>query len=188
MTPSLELSQFEKKLFRLCDASGEMQFTLEAKGSITRSMLDTKDVFIFDAGFEVFVWIGKGATVFEKLEGFNYAQRYLHLESRPATLPITRILEGGDSSPIFDLAFSPEAQDLTEGVRHTIARAMRMRRQKQEESRLEAERLHNEKKQELQAVEEVPVRVLVFRVWFSTSDSPLPPSFSSSSSSLVFVC
>jgi gelsolin len=89
---------FEKKLFRLSDASGEMKFTEEAKGTAVKmSLLDTNDVFVFDAGHEVFVWMGLGATEQERKKGLGYAQDYLTKFNRPAYLPITRVMEGGET-------------------------------------------------------------------------------------------
>jgi len=51
------------KLFRLSDASGKMLFTKEAEGKLSQSQLDTNDVFVVDAGIEVFVWVGDRTCV-----------------------------------------------------------------------------------------------------------------------------
>jgi len=88
----------DKKLFRLSDASGKMEFKEVASGnSVKKSLLDSKDVFILDTGAEIFAWIGKGASVTEKKKSMQYAQEYLQKYSRPAYLPISRILEGGEN-------------------------------------------------------------------------------------------
>jgi len=87
----------EKKLFRLSDASGKIEFKEVAKGKISKSLLDSNDAFVFDAGSEVFVWIGKKASAQEKKEGLGYAQTYLKNNKRPAVTPISRILEGAEN-------------------------------------------------------------------------------------------
>jgi len=88
-----------KLLFHLSDASGKMEFKQVASGSACkRSLLNSDDVFILDTGAEVFAWIGKGASVDEKSKALSYAQDYLTNFSRPAYLPISRILESSENS------------------------------------------------------------------------------------------
>jgi hypothetical protein len=86
---------FEKTLYRLSDASGKLTFT-KVK-DVKRSSLDSNDVFVLDTGAEVFAWIGKKSSVGEKQKALQYAQDYLHQHNRPAHLPISRILEGGEN-------------------------------------------------------------------------------------------
>jgi len=94
-----------RKLFKLSDASGKLEFTLVAQGNaIKRSQLDPNDVFIFDVGQEIFTWIGKGASPDERAKAMQSAQDYLKAQSRPAYLPITRILQGGENE-VFETAF-----------------------------------------------------------------------------------
>jgi len=87
----------EKKLFRLSDASGKITFKEVAAGKINKKMLDTNDAFVFDAGNEIFVWIGKKASAEEKKHGLGYAQSYLKDSGRPSITPISRILEGAEN-------------------------------------------------------------------------------------------
>jgi len=89
---------------KLSDASGMLTFTEVASGKLSKSMLDSNDVFVCDTGAEIFSWIGKGASRQERDGALQYAQEYLNRYNRPAFLPITRILEGGEN-PVFDLAF-----------------------------------------------------------------------------------
>eukprot|EP00158_Paraphelidium_tribonemae_P009307 Partr_v1_DN28827_c1_g1_i5_m33949 putative gelsolin len=96
-----------KRLFRLSDASGTLEFKEEASGKIRKSMFDTNDCFVFDAGHEVFVWLGKKATAQEKRHGITYASDYLKKYNRPAYLPISRVLEGGENE-VFNDAIDPE--------------------------------------------------------------------------------
>jgi len=91
----------EQKLFQLSDASGSLTFTEikpEVKGKYKRAHLKSEDVFIFDAGNEVFAWIGKGASAQEKREAMQYAQNYLKKSGRNTSLPVTKILEGADNN------------------------------------------------------------------------------------------
>jgi gelsolin len=93
-----------KALFQLSDASGKLEFKQVAAGVIKRSMLKSEDVFILDTGNEVFAWIGKGASAQEKAKALGFAQDYLGKYNRPAFLPISRVLEGGENE-VFEAAF-----------------------------------------------------------------------------------
>ena len=64
---------FVKSIFRLSDEGGKLEFSLVSEGSISRSSLDSKDVFIVDTGKSLFVWVGKGASVDEKKNSMTYA-------------------------------------------------------------------------------------------------------------------
>jgi len=87
-----------RKLFRLSDETGKMEFTLIAEGNaIKRNQLESKDVFIFDAGSEVYSWVGKGASKEEKKQALGQAQSYLTKYKRPAWTPIVRVLEGQEN-------------------------------------------------------------------------------------------
>jgi len=87
-----------RKLFQLSDATGKMEFKLIAEGlAIKRTQLISDDVMIFDAGNEVYAWIGKGASKEEKKQALGFAQDYLTKYNRPAYLPISRVLEGGEN-------------------------------------------------------------------------------------------
>jgi len=95
----------EKRLFRLSDSSGKLEFTEVSKGkAIKRNQLDSSDVFIMDTGAEVFAWIGKGASVQEKKKAMSFVQEYLTKFKRPMFLPIARVLEGGENE-VFEAAF-----------------------------------------------------------------------------------
>jgi len=86
-----------KRLMRLSDASGKVQFTEVATDKVRKPMFDGNDVFIFDAVSEVFAWVGKKASPQEKRLALQYAQDYLVHYKRPAWLPISRVLEGGEN-------------------------------------------------------------------------------------------
>lgn len=91
----------EQRLFRLSDSTGDLkctEVTPAVKGKYKKDMLKSEDVFIFDAGNEVFVWVGAGASAQEKREAMKSAADYMKQNSRPAALPITKILEGADNN------------------------------------------------------------------------------------------
>jgi len=88
----LELDKL--KLFRLSDASGAITFTKEHEGKIVQSMLDPNDAFVLDAGIELFIWIGSGASQKEKSYAMKHAMEYLKQVGKPATTPITRVVQG----------------------------------------------------------------------------------------------
>jgi len=88
-----------RRLMHLSDASGKMEFKQVAEGNaIKKSMFQSDDVMIFDAGHEVFAWIGKGASKEEKKNALGYAQTYLTQYQRPSFIPITRVQEAGESA------------------------------------------------------------------------------------------
>jgi len=78
-----------------------------ASGKIPRDLLDSNDVFIFDTGFEVFAWVGKGASRAEKKTALQFAQDYLIAYKKPLQTPISRILEGGENE-VFEACFDPK--------------------------------------------------------------------------------
>lgn len=87
-----------RRLMHLSDASGKMEFKLVAEGNaIKKSQFISDDVMILDAGYEVFTWIGKGASKEEKKNALGYAQTYLTQYKRPSHIPITRVQEAGES-------------------------------------------------------------------------------------------
>jgi len=93
-----------KRLFRLSDATGNMEFEQIAQDKIFRRQLTSADAFIFDTGSHVFAWVGRNASVAEKSKSLKYAQDYLTQYKRPAVIPITRILDGGENSE-FETSF-----------------------------------------------------------------------------------
>jgi len=96
----------QKKLYQLSDATGKLEFKEVASttGKIKRKSLDSNDVFVLDTGAEVFAWIGKGSSKGERKTAMQYAQDYLKKYNRPAWVPISRILEGGENE-VFEACF-----------------------------------------------------------------------------------
>jgi gelsolin len=99
--------QSNKELWQLSDKTGTLVFNKVADTKVPRSLLDTKDVFVFDIGSEVYVWVGLKASEGERRNAMQFAGKYLKDQGRPAFLPITRVLEGGDNK-IFESSFDKE--------------------------------------------------------------------------------
>ncbi|KAF8930307.1 hypothetical protein BGZ58_008341 [Dissophora ornata] len=92
-----EEPEYVKKLHRLSNAKGSLEFTLEASGSqVTKDKLDSNDVFILDVYHEIFVWVGSRSNQEEHREGLHYAQEYLKKEGLNSHTPIAKVLEDGD--------------------------------------------------------------------------------------------
>ena len=85
------------KLYRISDESGDHEFTLEAEGKVSRSKLHSEDSFLFDAGHEIFIYVGKNSSRGEHKYAMQFAQDYLVQEKRPHWLPISLIHEGGEN-------------------------------------------------------------------------------------------
>ncbi|KAG0311671.1 hypothetical protein BG000_006568, partial [Podila horticola] len=85
---------------------GSLVFTKEGSGpEVTKSLLDSNDVFILDVGHEIFVWVGANANKEEHKNGLHYAQEYLKRENMPSHVPIAKVLEEGDHT-MFDNALN----------------------------------------------------------------------------------
>ena len=48
-------------MYQLSDASGKLTFKTVAQGKLDKSLLDSQDVFLVDAGGHLYVWVGKGS-------------------------------------------------------------------------------------------------------------------------------
>jgi len=95
--------KYEKKsskaLYQLSDSSGEMKFTEVAKGkACKKDLLKSDDVFILNSGCEIYVWVGKGASDEEKAKAMGFATKYLKDHDLPLQMPVTKVLEGNESS------------------------------------------------------------------------------------------
>lgn len=97
----------EKRLFQVSNSSGSLEMKMVSEGTVKKSQLVSDDVMIFDIGSEVFVWAGKGADKEEKKSSMSFAGKYLVDYKRPAFLPISAILEGGENET-FNSSFDKE--------------------------------------------------------------------------------
>ncbi|XP_072045734.1 LOW QUALITY PROTEIN: gelsolin-like protein 2 [Amphiura filiformis] len=83
-------------MHRVSDATGTMEFRQIAVGKLSRSKLDTDDVFVVDTTKELFVWIGRGASIDERRNSLTYAHNYLMATSHPF-IPVTVVQEGAET-------------------------------------------------------------------------------------------
>lgn len=99
-----ELATKPHRLFRLSDASGSLSFDLVKEGQgISRSDLDTNDVFLLDVGKVIWVWQGLGASSTEKAMWIRVAQGYVKQlqekqeNSESYLIPVAKVVEGHES-------------------------------------------------------------------------------------------
>jgi len=89
----------------LSEANGKLTFKEVASGAnVKRSLLNSENVYIFDAGSEVYAWVGKKSTTGERKVALQYAHDYLVEHKRPIQTPISRVVEGGENHT-FETAF-----------------------------------------------------------------------------------
>mmetsp|Transcript_19791 Transcript_19791/g.60998 ORF Transcript_19791/g.60998 Transcript_19791/m.60998 type:complete len:375 (-) Transcript_19791:36-1160(-) len=88
----------EGVLYRLSDASGSLTCSETARGDIKKSMLDSADVFLLDAGREVFVWIGSGASDAERCNAMSTATAYLTSANKPISTAVHCIKEESEGT------------------------------------------------------------------------------------------
>jgi len=78
-------------------AGGKYVFESMDKGyKISKNLLDTKAVMVFDLGFEVYVWVGLASRSFSEETFAAIALDYKAQFNRPDNVHFHRILEGGE--------------------------------------------------------------------------------------------
>ena len=85
------------KLYCISDETGDHEFTFVMEGKVPRSKLSSDDTFLFDAGYEIFIYVGKDSSRGEHKYAMQFAQDYLIKEDRPHWLPISLVHEGGEN-------------------------------------------------------------------------------------------
>jgi len=92
------VGKIERKMFQVHFEGNKTDFS---EVPYSKTSLKSDDVFVCDAIHSIFIWCGKGANPTERKEGFTFAQSYLNRkhqeDNRPATLPIVRVMEGGEN-------------------------------------------------------------------------------------------
>ena len=84
----------EGVLYKLSDSTGSLTCSEAKRGDIKMSDLDSNDVFILDAGREIFVWVGSGASDAERRNAMPTAQAYLHANNKPIHTAVHCVNEG----------------------------------------------------------------------------------------------
>lgn len=103
-----DMSEFTPVLYRV---DGDARKPLEkvatgtniARGAadkqcLKKDALDDSDAFLMDAGWEIYVWIGKGADMHEKVAAMGAADRYAEIEPRAKSCPVTILKAGQETS------------------------------------------------------------------------------------------
>ncbi|KAI0503340.1 putative actin-binding protein Fragmin [Xylaria bambusicola] len=104
-------TQRPRRLWRLSDASGKLEFNVVKEGyEISKFDLDSSDVFLLDTGNRVWVWQGSGASTTEKAMWIKVAEAYIRHaastgEDRARVSPIAKVVDGSES-----LAFIKELE------------------------------------------------------------------------------
>ena len=71
---------FEKVLYQLTDGSGKLDFKEIARGvNVKKEMLNPDDVFIFDIGYEMYIWIGSKSSSAEKKNSLSHRQKAIRM-------------------------------------------------------------------------------------------------------------
>ncbi|KHJ97718.1 gelsolin repeat protein [Oesophagostomum dentatum] len=84
-------------LYRVSDASGDIEIRRIAQGEVKHTELNTKDAFILDAAKAgVFIWLGKGCSIKERSSALLWGEKYLKQEKLPPWTPVTRVMEGAE--------------------------------------------------------------------------------------------
>eukprot|EP00929_Paragymnodinium_shiwhaense_P005509 TRINITY_DN10761_c0_g1_i1.p1 TRINITY_DN10761_c0_g1~~TRINITY_DN10761_c0_g1_i1.p1 ORF type:complete len:368 (+),score=90.00 TRINITY_DN10761_c0_g1_i1:55-1158(+) len=84
-------------LFEILEEANGTKMIHEVKrGGLTRAMLDSRKVYIIDAGRRVFVWLGSSAPTQLKREGMSMATQFLAQEGKPVETPVTIIKDGAN--------------------------------------------------------------------------------------------
>eukprot|EP00522_Entomoneis_paludosa_P008919 CAMPEP_0172452728 /NCGR_PEP_ID=MMETSP1065-20121228/10302_1 /TAXON_ID=265537 /ORGANISM="Amphiprora paludosa, Strain CCMP125" /LENGTH=377 /DNA_ID=CAMNT_0013204833 /DNA_START=717 /DNA_END=1850 /DNA_ORIENTATION=+ len=81
----------DPKMWRVHEEESRVQITSVPPQS---SSLDSNDVFLLDAGKEVYVWVGKGASAREKKQAMVVVQTHLKNFHREKTTKVARVMEG----------------------------------------------------------------------------------------------
>ncbi|TAQ91331.1 hypothetical protein B7494_g302 [Chlorociboria aeruginascens] len=83
-----------KRLFRCSDSTGTLKLDLVKNGGVVLSDFRSEDVFLFDSGFQIYVWQGDGASRREKALWLKVAESYLQSLEDSWTTPVATVKEG----------------------------------------------------------------------------------------------
>eukprot|EP00977_Amphora_coffeiformis_P027319 scaffold34603_cov212-Amphora_coffeaeformis.AAC.12 len=101
-TPALFRITGDRQVLHVADAAKVHRGAASAVAlhKLDRKLLDDDDVFLLDAGWEVYLWVGNGSDKDEKIAGLTKADEYLQGTPRTANLPLT-IIKSGWETPDF---------------------------------------------------------------------------------------
>mmetsp|Transcript_8977 Transcript_8977/g.29660 ORF Transcript_8977/g.29660 Transcript_8977/m.29660 type:complete len:372 (+) Transcript_8977:81-1196(+) len=81
-------------LYKLSDESGKLMCTEVARGELSKDMLGSEDVYLVDAGLEVFVYVGSNASDQERRNAMSTAVSYLGSTGKPLHTPLHLLKQG----------------------------------------------------------------------------------------------
>ncbi|KAF9692607.1 hypothetical protein EKO04_009594 [Ascochyta lentis] len=92
-----------KKLFRLSDSRGELEFDLVKQGNgIGKEDLDGGDIFLLDVGNSIWIWEGSGASQAERAMWLKVAQRYLGIQPDAKDLSVAKVKQNNEGRAFWD--------------------------------------------------------------------------------------
>jgi len=100
-----EVAKYTKaddKLLRLSDASGQMKLDVVDTVDLTKSLLNTNDIFFVDNGAELYVWCGLASSIDERMQCMVHATRYLNSTNHPLA-PFHIYMEGNEDKEFWEL-------------------------------------------------------------------------------------
>jgi len=81
-------------LMRLQEVDDQLIMNEVARGDLKLDQLSSDDVNVVDAGKEIFIWIGNGASGLERRQAMGTAIKYLGANDKPMHTPIHCFKEG----------------------------------------------------------------------------------------------
>ncbi|XP_012936181.1 advillin [Aplysia californica] len=113
------VAQETTRLYRVSDATGELEVSEVGGKPLKREHLDSEDCFILDSGPSgIFVWVGRKCTRNEKQSAWKHATDFLSLRGYADWTPVTQLVEDGET-PLFKQYFkSWPDRDAQAGMGH----------------------------------------------------------------------
>jgi len=102
-----KVEAFPWTLYRMREGGSVSRVTRGKRTKPSISKLKPDGVFLFDSGFEVYVWVGDKAPSSLRGGSFPFTQKYLKSYNRPPVLPIHQVKQGRENEN-FNVFFGPE--------------------------------------------------------------------------------
>jgi hypothetical protein len=94
------VAKVSPKLFKISDASGSVSFDEIPlpSGKLTKTLLNSGDVFLVHTQSKIYLWIGNGASLSEKREATSRAVQYIKQSGLPPTTNVERVSDGVETA------------------------------------------------------------------------------------------
>ncbi|RDD46509.1 Advillin [Trichoplax sp. H2] len=94
------------RLYRISDASGDLETTEVDEKPLKYEHLDHNDSFILDTGGKgIFAWVGSKCTKAEKRSAMSQAVKFIEERNYPKWTPVTQVMDG-DENALFKQYFA----------------------------------------------------------------------------------